>query len=93
MAQIYWTTVLQGQRGVRDNNFIVGLSIKTRKADNTTELRLAIQCDLPDYDEVQIYFGEGTGYAEWQSLDQIRLLARAVGIARRRFITSFFRHL
>lgn len=62
-------------------------------AVNTTEFRLAIQYDLSDYDEVQIFFGEGTGYAEWQSLDRIRLLAKAEDIARRGFITSFLRHL
>ncbi|MGZ4970461.1 MAG: hypothetical protein ACXV8O_20030 [Methylobacter sp.] len=62
-------------------------------AVNTTEFRLAIQYDLSGYDEVQIFFGEGTGYAEWQSLDQIRLLAKAGGIARRGFITSFLGHL
>lgn len=62
-------------------------------AVHTTEFRLAMQYDLSDYDEVRIFFGEGTGYAEWQPLEQIRLFARAESITGRRFITSFLRHL
>jgi hypothetical protein len=78
--------------GVRKTENLSGY-VFVDTAVNTTEFRLAIQYDLSGYDEVQIFFGEGTGYAEWQSLGQIRLLAKAGGIARRGFITSFLGHL
>jgi len=60
---------------------------------NTTEFRQALCYDLSAYDEVQIFFGEGTGYAEWQSLDHIRLQARVEEIAKRELVTAFLRHL
>jgi hypothetical protein len=62
-------------------------------AVHTTEFRLALQYDLSAYEGVWIFFGEGTGYAEWQSLDQIRFQARAGDNANREMITAFLRHL
>lgn len=62
-------------------------------AVNTTEFRLGLQYDLSAYEDVHIFFGEGTGYAEWQSLDQIRLQTSVGTIADRKLITAFLRHL
>lgn len=62
-------------------------------AVNTTEFRLALQYDFSANEEVRIFFGEGTGYAEWQSLEQIRLQAKAGTIADRELITAYLRHL
>ncbi len=61
--------------------------------NHTTEFRLALQLDLSSYDEVRIFFGEGTGYGEWLSLDQIGALAAAEKVARRNLITPFLRAL
>lgn len=63
------------------------------RAVNTTEFRLAMRYDLSRYEDLRIFFGEGTGYAEWLSLEQIRRLRQAEKTAHRPFITSFLRHL
>jgi len=62
-------------------------------AVHTTEFRLALQYDLSSFEDIRIFFGEGTGYAEWQSLDQIRFQSRAGDNANRELITTFLRHL
>jgi hypothetical protein len=62
-------------------------------AVHTTEFRFGLQYDLSAYEDVRIFYGEGTGYAEWQSLDQIRFQARARDNANREMITAFLRHL
>ncbi|OGU59060.1 MAG: hypothetical protein A2V66_15235 [Ignavibacteria bacterium RBG_13_36_8] len=60
---------------------------------NTTEFRLAINIDLSFYTNTAIFFGEGTGYAEWMKLNQINNLITAQKISGREFITPFLREL
>jgi hypothetical protein len=61
--------------------------------NKTTEFRLGLILDLSGFTDNRIFFGEGTGYAEWMSLDCIKDLVRAEEIAGRRFVTPFLRAL
>lgn len=61
--------------------------------NKTTEFRFALQLGLDAFPETAIFFGEGTGYAEWLSLAQICALARAETVADRDFLTPFLRVL
>jgi hypothetical protein len=42
---------------------------------HTTEFRLPVCIDLCSYQDSMIFFGEGTGYALWKTIDQVRALA------------------
>ncbi|UCE06275.1 MAG: hypothetical protein JSW07_22305 [bacterium] len=61
--------------------------------NKTTEFRLGLNINLSKYSEAIIFFGEGTGHAEWMSLDQIKTLIQAEIIADRKFVTPFLRAL
>jgi len=54
-----------------------GYVVKDAK-NRTLEFRLVIAYDLSAYDssDVEIFFAEGTGYAEWLTEDDLRLLAK-----------------
>lgn len=59
----------------------------------TTEFRLGLSLDLSEYTDNCIFYGEGTGYAVWMSLEKIRRLAQAEKIAQQDFLTPFLRAL
>lgn len=59
--------------------------------NKTTEFRLAIPLDLTPFVDNEVFFGEGTGHAEWLSLDDIRALAAAN--SRRELVTPFLKQL
>lgn len=63
------------------------------EANHTTEFRYALRLELSSFQEIEIFFGEGTGYAEWLSLAEIRNLVSASEVARRDFVTPFMRAL
>ncbi|MBN1998254.1 hypothetical protein JW935_11915 [candidate division KSB1 bacterium] len=69
-----------------------GFCLIDRK-NKTTEFRLTVQLDLSPFTETVLFFGEGTGYAEWLSLEALNRLVKAEKVAQRAFLSPVLRAL
>jgi hypothetical protein len=63
------------------------------KGPNTIEFRRPIRLRLSRFHENRIFFGEGTGHAEWWSFELVQRMEGAEKVTGRRLITPFLRSL
>lgn len=88
-----WTLKLHwvNQNKVEYEETAIGLLCKGQ--GNTIEFRVPIQIDLSRYEDTQLFYGEGTGHAEWWPLERISQVARFEGSGRKSLLTPFLRDL